>query len=99
MRWPDAGLKKQRVSPCQDKPGAYQARPNSASIKTTANLILLGIAAELLLMLFIAYTPSGNWLFGTVPLGAEVWLLALAGALLISGLEELRKARLWRAGS
>jgi len=60
-------------------------------------LILLGIAAELLLMLFIAYTPSGNWLFGTAPLGAEVWLLALAGALLMGSLEELRKAWLRRA--
>ena len=61
-------------------------------------LILLGIAVELLLMLFIAYTPSGNWLFGTAPLGAGVWLLALAGALLMGGLEELRKAWLRRAG-
>lgn len=55
-------------------------------------LILLGIVAELLLLLFILYTPTGNWLFGTAPVGAEVWLLALAGAVLMGGLEELRKA-------
>jgi len=60
-------------------------------------LILLGIAAELLMLLFIVYTPTGNWLFGTAPLGADVWLLALAGALLMGGLEELRKAWLRRS--
>ncbi len=75
-------------------------RRSSLSFGLFSNpLILLGIAAELLLMLFIAYTPSGNWLFGTAPLGAEVWLLALAGALLMGGLEELRKAWLRRAAS
>ncbi|MDO9221418.1 MAG: cation-transporting P-type ATPase, partial [Thiobacillus sp.] len=55
-------------------------------------LIWLGIAAELLMLLFIIYTPTGNWLFGTAPVGAEVWLLALAGAALMGGLEEMRKA-------
>ena len=62
-------------------------------------LILLGVAAELLLLLLIVYTPTGNWLFGTAPLGADVWLLALAGALLMGVLEELRKAWLRRAGT
>jgi magnesium-transporting ATPase (P-type) len=75
-------------------------RRSSLSFSLFGNpLILLGIAVELLLMLFIAYTPGGNWLFGTAPLGAEVWLLALAGALLMGGLEELRKAWLRRAGN
>ena len=55
-------------------------------------LIWLGIAAELLMMLFIIYTPAGNWLFGTAPVGADVWLLALALAGLMGGLEEIRKA-------
>jgi len=32
-------------------------------------LILLGVAAELVLMLFIVYTPTGNWLLGTAPVG------------------------------
>lgn len=55
-------------------------------------LILLGVAAELLILLFIIYTPAGNWLFGTAPVGAEVWLLALAFAVLMGALEETRKA-------
>jgi len=56
--------------------------------------ILLGLAAELGVILFIVYTPAGNWLFGTAPIGAEAWLLALAGAALMWVLEEARKA--WR---
>ena len=59
-------------------------------------LILVGIAAELALLLFVVYTPAGNWLFGTAPVGAEVWGLAAALALLMGGLDELRKAWLRR---
>ncbi len=54
--------------------------------------ILLGLAAELAVILFIIYTPAGNWLFGTAPIGAEPWLLALVGAALMGALEEARKA-------
>jgi calcium-translocating P-type ATPase len=54
--------------------------------------ILMGLAAELALILFIIYTPAGNWLFGTAPVNVEVWLLALAGAALMWVLEEARKA-------
>jgi len=53
--------------------------------------LLLAVAVELGVILFIVYTPAGNWLFGTAPIGAEVWLLALAGAALMLGLEEMRK--------
>jgi magnesium-transporting ATPase (P-type) len=53
--------------------------------------LLLAVAVELGVILFIVYTPAGNWLFGTAPIGAEVWLLALAGAALMLGLEEVRK--------
>jgi len=60
-------------------------------------LILLGIAAELGLLLFIVYTPAGNWLFGTAPLGAEVWLFAVALAALMGLVEEMRKAWLRRS--
>jgi len=56
--------------------------------------ILLGLMAELGMILFIIYTPAGHWLFGTAPVGIEVWLLALVGAALMWALEELRKA--WR---
>ena len=55
--------------------------------------LLLGVAAELALIAFIVYTAAGNWLFGTAPVGNEVWLLALLGALLMVVLEEARK--LW----
>jgi len=55
-------------------------------------LLLLGLAAELAAIVFIVYTPAGHWLFGTAPVGPEVWWLALAGAVLMGALEELRKA-------
>jgi len=58
--------------------------------------LLLGLAAELGGILAIIYTPAGNWLFGTSPIGTEVWLLALAGAALMWVLEEARKAWLRR---
>jgi magnesium-transporting ATPase (P-type) len=60
-------------------------------------LILLGIAVELGLLLFIIYTPAGNWLFGTAPVGAEVWLFAAALAVLMGIAEEARKAWLRRS--
>ena len=60
-------------------------------------LILLGVAVELALLLFIVYTPPGNWLFGTAPVDATVWLSAGGLALLMGGLEEARKA--WRRRS
>ena len=58
--------------------------------------ILLGLAAELGVILFIIYTAAGNWLFGTAAIGVEVWLLALAGAVVMWLLEEGRKAWLRR---
>jgi magnesium-transporting ATPase (P-type) len=54
--------------------------------------LLLGLAAELGVILFIVYTPAGNWLFGTAPFGVEVWLLALAGAALMWSVDEIHKA-------
>jgi calcium-translocating P-type ATPase len=59
--------------------------------------LLVGLAAELAVIVFIIYTPAGHWLFGTAPVGAAVWLLALAGAALMWALEEARKAWLRRA--
>jgi sodium/potassium-transporting ATPase subunit alpha len=61
--------------------------------------LLLGLATELGVILFIVYTTAGNWLFGTAPIGAEVWLLALAFAALMWVFEEARKAWLRRAGA
>jgi calcium-translocating P-type ATPase len=59
--------------------------------------ILMALAAELGVILFIIYTPAGNWLFGTAPLAANVWGLAIAGAALMWLLEEMRKAWLRRS--
>jgi magnesium-transporting ATPase (P-type) len=53
--------------------------------------ILLGLAAELAVILVIIYTPAGHWLFGTAPINVNVWLLALACALIMWALEETRK--------
>jgi calcium-translocating P-type ATPase len=61
-------------------------------------LIYLGLAAELGLILAIAYTPLGNRLFGAAPLGFEVWLYLLPFALAMLALEEARKW-LWRRRS
>jgi len=74
-------------------------RKSSLSFGLAGNpLILAGIAAELAAILAIVYTPAGNWLFGTAPIGWEVWLFILPFALLMWGLDEARKAWLRRAG-
>lgn len=39
--------------------------------------LLFGVAAGLALILFIVYTPAGQWLFGTSAIAGEVWLGAL----------------------
>lgn len=54
-------------------------------------LILLGIGAELLLILTIVYSGWGNLLFGTAPIPWRVWLFVLPFALGMLILEELRK--------
>jgi len=72
-------------------------RKSSLSFGLTSNpLILLGIAAELGLILFIVYTKAGNWLLGTAPIGPEVWLLAVVFAVSMWALEEARKVWLRR---
>lgn len=58
--------------------------------------ILLALAAELGVIMFVIFTEAGNWLFGTAAIGVEVWLLALAGAATMWLLEEMRKAWLRR---
>jgi sodium/potassium-transporting ATPase subunit alpha len=54
-------------------------------------LIAWGIAAEIALILLIDYTPWGNRIFGTAPIGADVWLFVVPFALGMVALEELRK--------
>ncbi len=55
-------------------------------------LIFWGIAVELALILVIAYTPWGNVIFGTAPIGAAVWIYVLPFAAVMLVLEEGRKA-------
>lgn len=54
-------------------------------------LIAWGVALEVVLILFIDYTPWGNEMLGTAPISLNVWLFTLpfAGVMLL--LEEVRK--------
>jgi len=54
-------------------------------------LILTGILLEIGLILFIDYTPWGNDIFGTAPMGLDVWLFTLPFALGMLLMEEARK--------
>jgi len=54
-------------------------------------LVLAGIASELLLAALIIYTPLGNSLFASAPIGADVWLLLLPFAVLLLVFDETRK--------
>jgi magnesium-transporting ATPase (P-type) len=54
-------------------------------------LITTGIVAELVLVLLITYTPPGQALFGTAPIGVEVWLSVIPFALAMVLAEEIRK--------
>jgi len=54
-------------------------------------LIILGVMLEIAILLLINYTPWGNSLLGTGPIGGKVWafIIPLGAGMLI--LEELRK--------
>lgn len=54
-------------------------------------LIVGGVVAEIALILFIDYTSWGNMLFGTMPIGMDVWLCVIPFAFAMLALEELRK--------
>jgi calcium-translocating P-type ATPase len=54
-------------------------------------LILVGVAAEIAIILLINYTPWGNTLFGTAPIPLSVWIFILPFAVGMIALEELRK--------
>ena len=69
--------------------------PVKSSLATSLfsnRLIVIGIITELVLLMFIVYTPTGNWLFGAAPIGPEVWLMAIGFAVCMWMLEEIRKA-------
>jgi sodium/potassium-transporting ATPase subunit alpha len=54
-------------------------------------LILIGIALEIGLILFIDYTPWGNRIFNAAPIAPDVRLFTLPFALGMLFMEELRK--------
>jgi magnesium-transporting ATPase (P-type) len=54
-------------------------------------LITAGIVAEVIAILLIDYTGTGNMLFGTAPIGLGAWLIVLPFAMTMLVLEELRK--------
>ncbi|MBI4654183.1 MAG: cation-transporting P-type ATPase [Nitrospirae bacterium] len=54
-------------------------------------LIFWGIAIEILLQLFIVYHPWGNAIFGTSPIGPEIWLILSLFSVILFFSEELRK--------
>jgi magnesium-transporting ATPase (P-type) len=62
-------------------------------------LLLIGVAAEIALILLIVYTPFGNAAFGTAPLTAQAWLLMILLGLAFGLLEELRKWFMRRFGA
>lgn len=60
--------------------------------------LLAGLAAEALLVALIVYTPSGNLLFGTTPIGIATWVPGILVALVMLAAEEARKAWLRHRG-
>lgn len=54
-------------------------------------LILTGIAFELAIILCIDYTKLGNMIFGTAPIGLNIWLFVIPWAVAMLLLEETRK--------
>jgi magnesium-transporting ATPase (P-type) len=54
-------------------------------------LILVGIAAEVALIVFIDYSSWGNRLFATAPIPLDVWLYVIPFAVGMLAMEEARK--------
>ncbi len=54
--------------------------------------LITGITVEVVIIMFIVYTPQGNIIFGTSPIPLAVWVFLIPFAFLLLGLEEVRKA-------
>ena len=54
-------------------------------------LIIFGMASEIAVVLLINYSPWGNALLGTAPVGVGVWVFIIPFAAGMFILEELRK--------
>jgi sodium/potassium-transporting ATPase subunit alpha len=59
-------------------------------------MILLGIASELILLALIIWNPFANLIFNTSPLELRYILLSIPFAILLLGIDELRKYLLRR---
>lgn len=59
-------------------------------------MVLVGIATELLILAFIIWDPSANLIFNTSPLDLRYLLFAIPFAILLLGIDELRKYLLRR---
>src|SRR6185369_6768136 len=54
-------------------------------------LLLAGVVSEALLALFIIYTPLGNSLFASAPIGGDVLVLLIPFAVMLLVFDETRK--------
>jgi magnesium-transporting ATPase (P-type) len=79
--------------------GCRDPRLSALSFGLRSNpLLVLGVLAEITLILLIVYTPPGNAAFGTAPLPAAAWWVMLALAAGFWAVEELRKWLVRRRG-
>ena len=73
----------------------FLCRSDTRSVFSTGifsnTLIILGVISEIAILLLINYTPWGNSLLGTAPIGEEVWGFVIPFAAGMFILEELRK--------
>lgn len=73
----------------------YLCRSDRESVFSSSllsnRLILVGIGAEMLLILAIDYTHWGNQWFGTAPISLDVWIFVIPFAIGMLMLEEFRK--------
>ncbi len=73
----------------------FACRSSHVSIFTLGffsnRLVLAGVFSELLLAAFIIYTPLGNSLFASAPIGINVWLLLIPFAVMLLAIDETRK--------
>ena len=73
----------------------FLCRSSTRSIFTTGilgnPLIWGGVIVEIALVALIGYTPLGNFIFGTAPIGVRAWLFILPFAAVMLVAEEVRK--------
>ncbi len=73
----------------------FTSRTRRQSILTKGifsnRMVLLGIASELLILAFIIFNPFANLIFNTAAISMKYILIAVPFALLLLGIDELRK--------